>query len=56
MAISEPMNMYEFTTGFIGLGCHDVLYLDGTISKLWVRGDDDTLADRHQFAAMLAVF
>jgi len=43
LALSSGLtNFYDFATLFTDeLGCDDALYLDGNVSRLWVRGDGD---------------
>jgi uncharacterized protein YigE (DUF2233 family) len=47
-------NLHGFASAFAALGCKDALYLDGSISKMWVKGRDGLKHER-LFAGMLAV-
>ncbi len=53
LAISlEPINFYDFANQFKNLGCTDALYLDGSISNMFVPG---TMEDDGAYAGMIAI-
>jgi len=47
-------NFYDFATLFADeLGCDDALYLDGNVSRLWVRGDGEPDAFAGPYAGVI---
>lgn len=55
-----PVNFHEFARVFRDrLGCHDALYLDGTLSRIWTAGDGYSGAPAFMvkpYVGMFAVF
>lgn len=39
-AIFSKSNLYHFAQAALQFGCHNALYLDGSISKLYIKGDN----------------
>ncbi len=53
---SSPVRLYDFATYFKDTQrCTDALYLDGTISRCWLKSEGKPPSGDQQFAGMLAV-
>ena len=54
MTIKGEPNLYTLSQGLLKIGCHDALYLDGTISNWYISGQFNTLHWK-RFVGMISV-